>query len=92
MHSLLNKLRLIIQAQQRLIAMQPPLLHHRVNEILARRSENIDEIDHLMDDLFPIMQHGFGTADFQRLNAYLATLDPEAAEYYQQKFEEWHSA
>jgi hypothetical protein len=89
MDDLIAKLRPVIQDLQRLLAAQEPILHDRVNDILARRSKNVNEIDHLMDDLFTIMPHGFGIADFKRLKEYLATLDAGAADFYQREFEEW---
>ena len=85
----ISNLRPMIEDLQRLFAQQESILHHRVNDILARRSENINEIDHLMDDLFNNMFYGCGIDDFQRLKAHLATLKPDAADFYQREFEEW---
>jgi len=89
MEELIDDLLPAIKNLQRLLAEQEPILRNRVNEILAQRSEDINEIDHLMDDLFTIMRHGFGIEDFKRLKDYLATLDPDAADFYQHEFEEW---
>lgn len=85
----ITNLRPMIEDLQGLFAQQESILHHRVNDVLARRSENINEIDHLMDDLFNNMFYGRGVDDFHRLKAHLAALKPDAAEFYQREFEEW---
>lgn len=75
-----------LQAQ---MSTQAPLLQERVNKVLAQRSHDINEMDHLMDDLFPVLEYGYCVEDFHRLNAYLATLDAEVAEFYTEQFKEW---
>jgi len=89
MNTLITKIQPILQRQQKLMAMQAILLKGQVDEILAQRSEDVDKIDHLMDDLFAITPHSGAVEDIKRLNRYLATIDTEAAEYYAEKFREW---
>ena len=85
----INNLRPMMEDLQRLFAQQETILHYRVNEVLARNSKDINEINHLTDDLFNNMFYGRGMDDFQRLKAHLADLKPDAAEFYQREFEEW---
>lgn len=79
----------LLQNLQAQLATQAPLLQERVSKILAQRAEDINEIDHLMDDLFPLFDFGYCVDDFHRLNAYLATLDAEVAKFYTEQFREW---
>ncbi len=51
MEERIDNLRRIIQKLQCLAAVQEAILHNRVNEIVARCSVDIYEIDHLMNDL-----------------------------------------
>jgi hypothetical protein len=77
----ITNLRPMMEDLQRLFAQQETILHFRVNELLARNSKDINEINHLMDDLFNNMFYGRGIDDFQRLKAHLADLDPDAADF-----------
>lgn len=89
MENLLNQLQPLLQRQQQLIAIQAKLLRGEVDVTLAQRSRDIDQIDHLMDDLFAITPNPETVEDIKRLNEYLATIDTEAAAYYAQKMQEW---
>ena len=84
-----NPLSSNLQNLQAQLAAQAPFLQERVNKILEERSQDINAIDHLMDDLFPLFDYGYCVEDFHRLNAHLATVDPEVAKFYTEQFEEW---
>lgn len=89
MDNLLKSIRPIIQQIQKLMAIQAPLLHKQVNEILEQRSTDINKIDHIMDDILVVIPHCHCLEDFKRLNSHLKTLDAKAADYYTEQLKEY---
>ena len=88
MEKLIDSLRPFIQELKHLCATQEALLRVRVDEVLARKSQNIDEIDHLLDDLLNIAYHGYGREDFKRLHQYLMSIEPKCGAHHWKYYQE----
>lgn len=84
--SLLSDLRPLIQHFQALSEQSYLLLKPEIDFHLASDSPDVEAIDHLLDQLYPAFSMGRDEGTYRALVAKLATVDPEAAAFYEKNF------
>jgi hypothetical protein len=64
------------------LAVHIPALQQEVNNIIAQKSTNQNNIEHHLDTLLPITAHGIGDKLYVQLLEYYKTINHMAADYY----------
>lgn len=84
--SLLSNLRPLILQLQQLAEQSYHLLKPEIDFHLGADSPDVEAIDHLLDQLYPACSMGRDEGTYRALVAKLATVDPEAAAFYEKNF------
>lgn len=82
MDKLVNDIKSAIDTFHKSLAMHVPALQQEVNNIIAQKSTDQNNIEHHLDTLLSLTAHGIGDKLYVQLLEYYKTINPEAADYY----------
>ncbi len=87
MDSLISDLKDIISDFHKNMREYLPPLESIIDELIAKKSKNTNEIEHLLDTLLSMCQLGIGNALYIKLLEYYKTIDAEGAQFYWKEYD-----
>lgn len=77
----------IVQQFNEAIKLQLPLLESQVSALIESKTNDSNAIEHCLDTLLSLTNHGFGEDLFVRLLDYYKTIDAESTMFYWNEFD-----